>query len=159
MDARWGRQGAATPHGVSLNGIPNFFFLPGPSQAGVTSNFTFALVRIGAYVAFIFPEVENRARNPDKLIVEVTKEAEEAWSREIMITAGWFAVVGGCTPSYINAEGESCKAKDLAEQMKAARAAPWEEGMPRYLDVLRTWREEGGLIGYDLLEQRPITDN
>lgn len=156
MDAKWGRQGAATLHGVSSNGFPNFFF-PGPSQASVTSNFTFALDRIGAHIAFILAEAEKRAQNPDKLIVEVTKEAEEAWSKEIMIRAGWFAAVGGCTPSYINAEGERDKAKDLAEQMKAARAAPWGEGMARYLDVLRTWREEGGLIGYDLLEQRPIT--
>ncbi|KAK0609648.1 FAD-binding monooxygenase ausC [Lasiodiplodia hormozganensis] len=156
MDAKWGRQGAATLHGVASNGFPNFFF-PGPSQAGVTSNFTFALDRIGAHVAFILAEAEKRAQNPEKLIVEVTKEAEEAWSKEVMIRAGWFAAVRGCTPSYINAEGESDKAKDLAEQMKAARAAPWGEGVTRYLDVLRTWREEGGLTGYDLLEQQPIT--
>lgn len=140
-------------------GSPNSSFYPAPRRRGVTLNSTFALGRIGAHVAFILAEAEKHARNLDKLIVEVTKEAEEAWSREIMIRAGWFAVVGGCTPSYINAEGESYKAKDLAEQMKAARAAPWEEGMPRYLDVLRTWREEGGLTGYDLLGQRPITDN
>lgn len=149
MDDKWVQQGASTLHGISTHDFPNFFF-PGPSQAGVTANFTFALDTLASHTAAILAEAERRADEPDKLVVEVSKEAEEAWSMEILMRAGWFAAVGGCTPGYINNEGERDKGiKSMEDHMKAGRAAPWGEGIQSFVDVLTAWREDGRLKGFE----------
>ncbi|GME33155.1 phenylacetone monooxygenase [Neofusicoccum parvum] len=149
MDDKWAQQGAATLHGVATHDFPNFFF-PGPSQAGVTANFTFALDTLASHVAAVLAEAERRVDQPEKMTVEVTKEAEEAWSMEIMMRAGWFATVSGCTPSYINSEGEKDRPTTMEEKMKGARGAPWGEGISSFVDVLKSWQEDGGLKGFEI---------
>ncbi|EKG14504.1 hypothetical protein MPH_08353 [Macrophomina phaseolina MS6] len=150
MDEKWVQHGAATLHGISTHDFPNLFF-PGPSQAGVTANFTYTLDMLASHTAYVLAEAERQARNPNTVVVEVTKEAEEAWSMQTMMRAAWFAAVGGCTPSYINNEGESDRGNNTMEaQMKGARSAPWGEGIMSFEGVLQAWREQGGLQGFDV---------
>ncbi|KAI0753127.1 flavin-binding monooxygenase-like family protein [Daedaleopsis nitida] len=151
MDAKWVEEGAGTLHGMATNGFPNLFF-PGPSQAAVTANFTFALDTMARHVAQVVAEAASRAEDgwSNRLTVEVTKEAEEAWSLQTLMRAGWFAAIPGCTPGYINNEGERDQVQDTVQQMKAARAAPWGEGIRAFTEVIDAWRKEGGLKGLDI---------
>jgi hypothetical protein len=35
--------------------------------------------------------------------------------------------------------------------MKAARAAPWGEGVVSFMEVIRAWEAEGGLKGLEIV--------
>ncbi|KAJ7064287.1 hypothetical protein C8F01DRAFT_1209399 [Mycena amicta] len=152
IDDKWIEDGAATLHGVSTNGYPNFFF-PGPSQAGMSVNFTSVLELSASHVAYILKTAHARAvsQNPDldaeKLVVEVSKDTEEAWTMEVLKRVVWFAAMSGCTPGFLTSEGESDKMTP-EQQMKRARGAPWGEGILSFAKVLDKWREEGKLDGY-----------
>jgi cation diffusion facilitator CzcD-associated flavoprotein CzcO len=150
MDDKWIQQGASSLHGVATHDFPNFFF-PGPTtQAGVTVNFTYTLSLFASHVAKIVADAERRVDQSDKLTVEVTKAAEEAWTGEVLMRAGSFSTMSGCTPGYMNREGARNKA-DMQEQMKAARAAPWGEDVVSFTEVVRAWEAEGGLKGLDIV--------
>ncbi|KAJ6585357.1 hypothetical protein B0H19DRAFT_981514 [Mycena capillaripes] len=148
MDDKWHQQGAATLHGVATNGFPNMFF-PGPTQTGVTANFTYTLGLLASHVAATLAEAERRVKS-DKLTVEVTKDGEDAWTGQVLMRASWFAGMRGCTPGYINMEGASNKISDMKDQIKAARGAPWGEGIVSFTEVLRAWQAEGELKGFEL---------
>ncbi|KAJ7509719.1 pyridine nucleotide-disulfide oxidoreductase-like protein [Mycena galericulata] len=149
MDDKWVQEGAATLHGVATHGFPNLFF-PGPTQTGVTSNFTFTLSTLASHVANTIAEAERRVGPSDRVTIEVTKGAEDAWTGEILMRAAWFSGMRGCTPGYINMEGASDKIVDVQQQMKAARGAPWGEGILSFVEVLNAWRAEGGLKGFQI---------
>ncbi len=86
-------------------------------------------------------------------IVEVSSEAEEAWSFEILKRAGWFATVMGCTPGYITSEGEALRqSEDQLEMMRKARAGPWSHGMESFMGVLKEYRDEGSLQGFQVVK-------
>ncbi|KAF8214949.1 hypothetical protein K438DRAFT_766650 [Mycena galopus ATCC 62051] len=147
MDEKWIREGADSLHGVSTNRFPNLFF-PGPSQTGVTANFTYTLALLASHVATMLAEAERRVGSSSRVTVEVTKAAEDEWGMEVLKRATWFVGVRGCTPGYLNKEGEaSLKSQDMEEQMKAARGAPWGEGIVSFTEVLRKWQAEGELKG------------
>ncbi|KAF7364874.1 Phenylacetone monooxygenase [Mycena venus] len=149
MDDKWIREGPGSLHGVASHDFPNLFF-PGPSQTGVTANFTFTLSILASHVANILAEAERRAGQSNKVTVEVTKAAEDEWGGELLKRAAWFAGMRGCTPGYINREGEAGKVTDMQEQMKAARGAPWGEGIVSFTEVLKAWRDEGELRGFQV---------
>ncbi|KAJ7625232.1 flavin-binding monooxygenase-like family protein [Mycena polygramma] len=149
MDEKWRLKGTSTLHGVATHDFPNLFF-PGPTQTGVSSNFTFTLETLASHVAATLAEAERRAPQSPRLTVEVTQEGEDAWGDQILMRAAWFAAVGGCTPSYLNREGEADKVTEMADRIKAGRGAPWAEGMLSFLEVLKAWRAEGGLKGFEI---------
>ncbi|KAJ7205318.1 pyridine nucleotide-disulfide oxidoreductase-like protein [Mycena rebaudengoi] len=151
MDDKWLQDGAATLHGVATHNFPNFFF-PGPSQTGFAPNFTFTLDLLASHITATLWEAEHRVDRSDRLTVEVTKAAEDAWSMKTMMRAGWFAIFSGCTPGYFNGQGERDRVVDLnpEEQMKGARGAPWGEGMFSFVEELAAWRSEGSLKGFQI---------
>ncbi|KAJ6504610.1 flavin-binding monooxygenase-like family protein [Mycena vitilis] len=149
MDEKWRAKGTSTLHGVATHDFPNLFF-PGPTQTGVSSNFTFTLETLASHVAATLAEAERRESQSSRLTVEVTQEGEDAWGDQILMRSAWFAAVGGCTPSYLNREGEADKVTEMADQIKAGRGAPWGEGMLSFLEVLKAWRAEGGLMGFEV---------
>lgn len=151
LDEKWRQQGASTLHGVATHDFPNFFF-PGPSQIGVTVNIRYVLDKLASHIAAVLSAAERTIKEEarERLVIEVTKEAEEAWSSEVLMRAAWFVGVLGCTPGFINNEGENDRPAETEEQIKAARGAPWGEGMLSYVEILRKWREEGSLKGLEI---------
>ncbi|KAK3370467.1 pyridine nucleotide-disulfide oxidoreductase-like protein [Podospora didyma] len=154
LDDKWLGQGAATLHGICTNGFPNLFFT-GVAQTGQAANFVYTLDAGGQHIAHIIAAAEKKA-GPGA-VVEVTSEAEEAWSGQIMQRAAYFASVVGCTPGYITAEGEATKTtQDPLAMMKQARSSTWSEGMESFIKVLEAYRAEGDLKG---LEITPLLAN
>ncbi|KIY03293.1 uncharacterized protein Z520_01760 [Fonsecaea multimorphosa CBS 102226] len=155
LEEKYLARGVSTLHGISSHGFPNLFFF-GASQAASAFNLVFMTDVQAQHVAYILAEAMRRQQrqqrhdSDDAVVVEVTEEAEEEWAAEVVKRAAWFAVMVGCTPSWLNGEGAaSIKSVDgdVREQVKKARAAPWGEGIRSYEDVLQRWREEGSLKG------------
>ncbi|GAB1741734.1 hypothetical protein NU219Hw_g7146t1 [Hortaea werneckii] len=139
-----------TLHGIASHGFPNLFW-PGPLQGGATANQSFVLERLGAHIAYVMARAQARVEEGGggRPVIEPEVEAQEQWAMRIMSKAASFAAIRGCTPGYLNLEGENDKIATMpAEaQMKAARNAIWGDGLLSYLKVLEDWRAEGDLRG------------
>lgn len=163
LDAKWNEeeQGLATLHGCMTHGFPNFF-MPGPFQAAATANQSFTLDVLGDHVAQIIRQAQERVRQQppgrdgdrgsSRVVIEPTREAEEAWAAEIAKRSISFAGVGGCTPGYLNGEGAMARITESSpeEMMKAARRSIWGEGIVSFMRVLERWEADGELRGLDV---------
>jgi cation diffusion facilitator CzcD-associated flavoprotein CzcO len=146
-------KGVATLHGAISHGFPNFFW-PGPLQAGGGANQVFVVDQFATHIAYILSESARRVAQGQqfgqKFTIEPTVEAEEEWSMQVLSRAASFAALLGCTPGYLNREGEIDRISGMEEQMKAARGSIWGEGILDYLSVLEGWRAQGNLRGLEV---------
>lgn len=151
FDEKWD-EGVSSLHGTITNGFPNLFFY-GPFQGGVTANHVESVDTATSHVAYMFGEAEKRALAQGgkdvKWTIEPTREAEEAWTQQILVRAAAFAGTAGCTPSYANIEGAMDR-MPMADRMKMARASPWGMGIEDYKKVIAKWRHEGKLNGLEV---------
>lgn len=113
-----------TIHGAITRGFPNLFF-PGMNEAAATANHMLVLDQLATHVAHIISEALRKIREKNAsgekydFVIESTTQAEEDWSMQIVGRAGGFASLAGCTPSYLNMEGEiDRRTQDLGEQIK-----------------------------------------
>ncbi|KAL3462190.1 hypothetical protein BJX64DRAFT_277287 [Aspergillus heterothallicus] len=155
LDAKWAAQGAATLHGYASSGFPNLFF-SGTNQATITGNNIFMLGLIAKHVIHWIHESEKSVGPEKRAIIEVTKEAEEAHTAEILKRAPYFAALGGCTPGYFNSYGEANAITDPDEKVKRAKGSTWSEGARSFLDYIEAWRHEGSLNGLSVKPARAL---
>jgi hypothetical protein len=149
LDDKWQNHGAATLHGVCSNGFPNLFFTP-LAQSGQSGNNAFTLDVGSEHIVHIIQRAEAKAGGAGA-VVEVSSQAEEEWSLQIMQRASWGATVMGCTPGYVTLEGEALRhSQDQAAMMKRARGSTWLQGMASFLKVLQDYRAEGELRGMEV---------
>lgn len=153
MRTAW-KDGVATLHGLTTRDFPNLFF-PGPSQAGISANYTYFLDQMAKHVSYII-STATKKQGPYKVTVEPSVEAQEAWSREVMLRAGGLAGMVNCTPGYLNMEGEADKPKTPEEMLKAARAVHWGEGVMSWVSILEGWREKGGMEGLEVKRLKKV---
>jgi hypothetical protein len=143
MDAKW-NEGVATLHGMMTHDFPNIL-MPGPFQCGATANQNFVHHIMSDHAATIYTQAQ--ARYPGKkIVIEATKEAEEAWTGEILKRGLAFSALGGCTPGYLNGEG-MMDSLPTEYKMKAARMGIWGEGILSFTDVLERWEKDERLEG------------
>lgn len=136
--------GAASLHGVCSHGFPNLFWL-GVAQAGATVNYSHVLSEESVHIAHIIAQVCQRGGQRG-VVVEVTREAEEAWTMEIMMGVTYGAVVAACPPTMLTAEGDHLKMTQEKAAVKA-RASPLSGGLLDYMRRVEAWRSEGGMKG------------
>ncbi|KAL2071015.1 hypothetical protein VTL71DRAFT_14041 [Oculimacula yallundae] len=145
MDNKWEKM-PGTFHGVLTKDYPNLI-LPGPRQAGATTNVVHSMDVLARHVAFIMREAyklqADAGNQGKKLILEATQQGEDAWAAEVGSRA--FAYVGlpACTPSYISAEGK--RAETQEQQMIAIRNASWGTGILDFTRFLEEWEGRGDL--------------
>ncbi|ORY68389.1 uncharacterized protein BCR38DRAFT_334696 [Pseudomassariella vexata] len=151
LTEKWTSQGPTTLHGCASNGFPNLFWM-GPTQAGATANFAHVLEVLSRHVAHIVAKGHEQAgacKQDNGVVVEVRKEAEEAWSMLCLSGAAAFSATSVCTPSYLTNEGEAMLGKPQ-ELMQRARGAPWPTGMVAYIRELDAWHDAGKLEGIEV---------
>lgn len=157
LDDKW-QNGVTTLHGFMSHDFPNLTW-PSFAQAGAVPNFTHCIEHSAEHIAAVLAQVVRRvpplpqadaAGYKYNFVIEPTAEAEEAWSQAIAAKAGVFAASAGCTPSYINAEGDLDKPVSTEEQQKRARGALWGNGFPDFIEVLAKWRTEENLAGLQI---------
>ncbi len=134
------RDGFRTLHGLASHGFPNWFTI-GINQNAFSVNMTAMFDDQAMHVSYIIDEVKKRG----KQVVEVTKDAEEAWIQEIISQAGAgvTAFLEECTPGYYNREGTVGRGAN----MQNSGYAP---GLNVFNALLKAWREKGDLEGMEL---------
>jgi cation diffusion facilitator CzcD-associated flavoprotein CzcO len=132
------RDGVRTLHGLYVAGFPNLF-VESIAQSGFTVNFPYLLDVQASHVAWIIAW----ALSDDVTELEVTPAAEEAWVQTVMArSAGTADRARSCTPGYYNREGQ---ANATTRQGSFFFGGPTE-----YADILRDWRDDGRLDGFDI---------
>ena len=149
LDEEWEKDGVATLHGVFSNGFPNLFF-PGPLQIGVTANHISTMDQLAQHIAFVVTKCMEKVGATEKIVVEPSRKAQEDWSMQIVSQAATTVVMIGCTPGYLNREGEFEKPMSPEEQMKAAKGCNWREGFESFSNLLEKWRADGSLEGLEI---------
>ncbi|KAF2209817.1 hypothetical protein CERZMDRAFT_113581 [Cercospora zeae-maydis SCOH1-5] len=153
LDEKW-MAGVTTLHGMMSHDFPNLCW-PGLIQAGGTPNFTHCMDYSAQHMAEILGKALIETRNVPSngstykynFVIEPTEEAEEEWSQTIAANAGVFAANAGCTPSYINAEGEMDKETSPEVQAIRARSVLWPWGPAHFMEHLDQWRREKNCEG------------
>lgn len=133
--------GMRTLHGLQTAGFPNCFFV-GVTQGGYTANFSHMLCEQGTHIAYIVSEAKRRGMP----VVETTPEGESAWVDIInSFGAGDPAYRQQCTPGYYNNEG---RPEEASARVKTALF--YGGGTAQFFDLLKEWRNEGGMEGMTL---------
>lgn len=139
--------GTSTLHGVMSHDFPNLFWL-GPWQSGVSANYTTTLDNLTKHIAFIVSQaIKKKGEN---CLIETTVEAEEAWTGRVLQSALAFAGMAGCTPNYMNREGDMDRISKPADQLKAAKGALWGLGIGDYVRTIEDWEANGRLEGLEV---------
>ncbi|KIW80359.1 hypothetical protein Z517_06974 [Fonsecaea pedrosoi CBS 271.37] len=149
MSKKWQTKGASTLHSFLTHDFPNLF-LGGYVQIGNGQHATYIMDLKAQHLAYMLAEAHKGVKDSQRLTMEATEDAEEAWSQDVAKHAAWFAAYSICTPGFATNEGEDLKPLSLEETLRKARAAPHAQGLINFRDVLRRWREAGNMAGVDI---------
>ncbi|OCK76396.1 FAD/NAD(P)-binding domain-containing protein [Lepidopterella palustris CBS 459.81] len=156
LDKKW-VNAVTTLHGMMSHDFPNICW-PGLSQSGGTPNFTHCMDLSAQHISEILHNAVLKTKQSGgdpsgykyNFIVEPTADAEEEWSNAVASQAGVFAAAAGCTPSYINAEGDLDKEVSEEVKQKRARGALWGKGFEDFSRLLSEWRSKGDFSGLEI---------
>ncbi len=142
LAGKWA-DGAASLFGMMSRGFPNLFIMPAPGQqAVVTVNYTQLAVLGAEFIGGVVGQLEKRGIE----MFEVSAEAEEAWTKEILDTyVDSSAVMSACTPSRINNEGHP-EALNPRNTNYGRGFGDWFG----YRELLEEWLATGDLEGLEL---------
>jgi cation diffusion facilitator CzcD-associated flavoprotein CzcO len=149
MDAVY-QEEISTLHGLCRAGFPNLFFA-GASQASLTANQIMSMDTFAKHIGYVIMEGQRKAGTAGA-IIESTQAAQDDWGDQVAAVALGMSGMGGCTPNYLNLEGELDKllSKGPEVQAKMMRGQIWGRGINHYVEVLDKWRSDGGLRGLDI---------
>ncbi len=137
LTQKW-ESGVRTLHGMHSRDFPNCFILSN-TQSAFTVNFPHALAEQAKHLAYIV----NHALENDLTRVETTRAAEDAWVEEIISLArDGQKFLEECTPGYYNNEGKPGE--------RSGQNGPYGGGSMKFFELLKAWRDEGGLEGLEL---------
>src|SRR5262249_2536663 len=99
--AEYWADGMRTVHGIQVHGFPNAVlvqpFTGGMIFPNLPHNLSEAAKTVAAVVA------RTRSRGAD--VVEVTRQAQDAWMKQVGVDPEWRSFLANCTPGYLNHEG------------------------------------------------------
>ena len=135
LSAHWA-EGMRSLHGMFVQGFPNAFFVQPTQGANLISNVPHNLTEAGRTIA----QVIHHALAGGQRVVEVTREAEDAWIA--LLLSGPGRMIGGqdCTPGYYNNEGQDT---GMAGRLAVGHPA----GPAAYFKYLDGWRSSGRFEG------------
>ncbi|MGH0032032.1 MAG: flavin-containing monooxygenase [Myxococcota bacterium] len=138
LTAKWA-DGVKTFHGLTTHGFPNCFLLGG-MQSGVTPNFTELYNEQSQHIAYIVGHALERGVRA----LEPSQQAEEGWVHTIESSGQWnHDFARSCTPGYYNNEGKPGEGPGWF-------GGSFGGGAIAFFQLLRQWREQGGLEGLEL---------
>jgi cyclohexanone monooxygenase len=142
LTEKW-RGGAATLHGLHVNGFPNCFVISN-TQSGFSANFPHMMNEQAKHIGYIL----GRCHKEGIAAVEASKDAEDAWVGTIeKLALLREAFLKECTPGYYNNEGN-------VEAM-SRRNTSYGAGPVAFTKVLEDWRAEGEMKGLELSRAWP----
>jgi cyclohexanone monooxygenase len=142
LTEKW-RDGAATLHGLHVNGFPNCFVISN-TQSGFSANFPHMMNEQAKHIGYIL----GRCHKEGIAAVEAAKDAEDAWVGTIeKLALLREAFLKECTPGYYNNEGN-------VEAM-SRRNTSYGAGPVAFTKVLEDWRADGEMKGLELSRAWP----
>ncbi|WYZ45035.1 hypothetical protein EsH8_VIII_000351 [Colletotrichum jinshuiense] len=149
LEDKWTSPDMGTFYSVGTHGFPNLFFYGGPG-APSSPNLTSAFDIVAKMAAHLIAEASRRASSPsDKVVVEVTKEAEVKYTEESKSRALWFAPLAFCTPGYFTGEAPNKPASDEEKEEKAAYTS-WGGGVLDFQRRAEEYIANHSLEGIDI---------
>ena len=136
LSERWAA-GMSSLHGMHVTGFPNLFVVGPQQQANLISNITHNQVEAARTIAAIL----SAARERGATRVEVTPEAEAAWTAPMAEAEQGILGSPDCTPGYYNNEGGPVGRR---ERLNAGR---YPGGPPAYFSYIEHWRTTGDFEG------------
>lgn len=148
---KYGSADFATLHGIATNGFPNFLY-PGLGGGTGSPNLTAVFDIEATHLANVLKEATRRVPDPTQLVIEPTKQAEDAWTDEIEKHALWYSVVLACTPGYFNHEGATLRlaGSDPEKRRQAMRRVLHGGGMATYERIVREYDATGDIEGFEV---------
>src|SRR5215472_871278 len=129
--------GMRSMHGIHVHGFPNAFLVQlgqgGNFIANVPHNLTDAAKTVAAVICHM---IRN---NFD--MVDVTRQAEEAWIAQLIPNPVMTSFLADCTPGYYNNEGQG--------QSPWSLLVGYQHGAPEYFRYIDRWRASGGFEGLE----------
>ncbi|RMZ67967.1 phenylacetone monooxygenase [Pyrenophora seminiperda CCB06] len=146
---KYGAADFGTMHGVATNGFPNLLY-PGLGGGGGSPNLTTIFDIEATHIANVLKQAVRRVEDPKKLVIEPTKQAEDAWTDEVEKRALWFSAVLACTPGYFNHEGAALThaAGSSEGRRLTMRRALHGGGMAMYEQIIRKYDASGDIEGF-----------
>ncbi|KAI1084831.1 putative monooxygenase [Whalleya microplaca] len=149
LQAKWiNSDDFGTLLGVATNQFPNLFF-NAFSGAATSLNLTSVLDINAKLVANIISEASRKAQNPEKLIIEVSKDAEDKYTAEVKRRSLWFSVMAACTPGYFSEEGAAAT-KTPEELERIAKYSTWGGGPLDYETMVDAYKAAEDLKGFEI---------
>ncbi|KAH6613141.1 hypothetical protein C7974DRAFT_76079 [Boeremia exigua] len=148
---KYGAADFATMHGIATNGFPNFLY-PGLGGGTGSPNLTAVFDIEATHLANVLKEATRRHSDPTQLVIEPTKQAEDAWTDEIEKYALWFSVVLACTPGTFNHEGAASRmaGSDPEKRRLAMRKVLHGGGMAMYERIVREYDAKCDIAGFEV---------
>jgi cation diffusion facilitator CzcD-associated flavoprotein CzcO len=137
----------ATLHGLVSRNFPNLFF-SGMPQAALTANQIHNMDTYARHIVYMIMESQRQSGTSNP-VIEPTKEAQDEWGDQVAVAALGMSGMAGCTPNYLNMEGELDKllAQGPEVQAQMMRGQIWGKGINDYVEQLEKWQREGSLKG------------
>ncbi len=138
LAAKWQAQGISTFQGMMMHGFPNLF-IHQTAQGALAANFCHGLDEMSRHMGYVVERTEAAGAK----VVEATAEAEAAWVGQCGAVSGIaMDFLKTCTPGYYNAEGQI--------NPEAMKGYGFGLGPIVLFQIIRGWRDEGGLKGLAL---------
>ncbi|MQA94284.1 MAG: NAD(P)-binding protein [Streptosporangiales bacterium] len=130
--------GMRSLHGIHVHGFPNVFVVQPTQGANLISNVPHNLTESGRTIAAVVKHALERGHT----VVEVTKEAEDAWIELLLSGRGRMIGSPDCTPGYYNNEGQ-----DPGPRARLNVGHP--HGAMAFFRHIDTWRTSGDFPGLE----------
>lgn len=136
-------------YSIATNSFPRLLY---PGLGGELAYQTLLLCST-THLANVLKDAARRAADPTQLVIEHTKEAENAWTNKVEKHALWYSVVVACMTGYFNHEGATMRlgAVDPEKRRLAMRRVlhgGWRHGHVRAL--FSEYDAKGDVVGFDI---------
>ncbi len=127
--------GMRSMHGIHVHGFPNAFLVQlgqgGNLVANVPHNLTDAARTVSAVVSHMTGNGYD--------VVDITRDAEDAWMQKLVPSPVWTSFLAGCTPGYYNNEGQALGVW--------SPLVGYQDGAAAYFRYIEKWRNSGYFAG------------
>jgi cation diffusion facilitator CzcD-associated flavoprotein CzcO len=137
LSDRWS-DGMRSMHGVHVHGFPNAFHVQLWQGANVVANVPHNLTDSAKTVAAVVSHMADSGLG----VVEVTKQAEDAWMELLRPNPVMTSFLADCTPGYYNNEGHF-------DGREVPLGGGYHKGATAYFRYIDEWRKSGDFAGLE----------
>ncbi|MGH3258933.1 MAG: flavin-containing monooxygenase [Streptosporangiaceae bacterium] len=130
--------GMRSMHGVHVHGFPNAFHVQLWQGGNVVANVPHNLTDSAKTVAAVVSHMAAHGYG----VVEVTKQAEDAWMEQVRPNPVMSSFLADCTPGYYNNEGQF-------DDRQFPLGGGYHQGAPAYFRYIEQWRQSGDFAGLE----------